>query len=98
MTSVYRASLSTISSFAVLIAISATVRAADDGQWTMPGKNYSSTRYSELAEITSDNAKGLHPVWDLFDRCAGWPSGAAPRRQQHDVRRYALPQLTTGQP
>ena len=32
----------------------------------------------ELAEITSDNANGLHPVWDLFDRCAGWPSGAAP--------------------
>ena len=75
MTSVYRASLSTISLFAVLIAISATVRAADDGQWTMPGKNYSSTRYSELAEITSDNAKGLHPVWTFSTGVLGGHQG-----------------------
>lgn len=32
---------------------------ADDGQWTMPAKNYASTRYSELAEITEDNVKNL---------------------------------------
>lgn len=31
----------------------------DDGQWTMPAKNYASTRYSELAEITEDNVKTL---------------------------------------
>jgi lanthanide-dependent methanol dehydrogenase len=31
----------------------------DDGQWTMPAKNYASTRYSELAEITADNVKNL---------------------------------------
>ncbi|MER9232997.1 methanol/ethanol family PQQ-dependent dehydrogenase [Mesorhizobium sp. M0622] len=31
----------------------------DDGQWTMPAKNYASTRYSELAEITEDNVKNL---------------------------------------
>lgn len=31
----------------------------DDGQWTMPAKNYASTRYSELAEITEDNVKAL---------------------------------------
>lgn len=31
----------------------------DDGQWTMPAKNYASTRYSELAEINADNVKGL---------------------------------------
>jgi PQQ-dependent dehydrogenase (methanol/ethanol family) len=32
---------------------------ADDGQWTMPAKNFAATRYSELAEITTDNVKDL---------------------------------------
>jgi PQQ-dependent dehydrogenase (methanol/ethanol family) len=41
----------------------AAAPAAEDGQWTMPGKDYASTRYSGLAEITAKNAKGLHPVW-----------------------------------
>ncbi|MER8578845.1 methanol/ethanol family PQQ-dependent dehydrogenase [Mesorhizobium sp. M1423] len=31
----------------------------DDGQWAMPAKNYASTRYSDLAEITEDNVKTL---------------------------------------
>jgi PQQ-dependent dehydrogenase (methanol/ethanol family) len=31
----------------------------DDGQWTMPAKNYASTRYSDLAEITESNVKNL---------------------------------------
>jgi PQQ-dependent dehydrogenase (methanol/ethanol family) len=31
----------------------------DDGQWTMPAKNYASTRYSDLAEINEANAKTL---------------------------------------
>jgi PQQ-dependent dehydrogenase (methanol/ethanol family) len=32
---------------------------ADDGQWTMPGKNYAATRFTDLKEITSDNVDGL---------------------------------------
>ena len=40
-----------------------TMQAAEDGQWTMPAKDYSSTRYSGLAQITPANAKGLRPVW-----------------------------------
>src|SRR5258708_2261769 len=32
---------------------------ADDGQWRMPAKNFASTRYSELAEINTDNVKNL---------------------------------------
>ena len=36
---------------------------ADDGQWLMPAKNYASTRYSELAQITAQNVKSLRPVW-----------------------------------
>ncbi|RWM75608.1 methanol/ethanol family PQQ-dependent dehydrogenase [Mesorhizobium sp.] len=42
-------------------AISPPAAAAppDDGQWTMPAKNYASTRYSDLAEINEANAKTL---------------------------------------
>src|SRR5262245_27227977 len=35
----------------------------DDGQWTMPAKDFASTRYSALAQINAGNATGLHPVW-----------------------------------
>src|ERR1700678_3579379 len=31
----------------------------DDGQWTMPAKNYAQTRYSELTEITPQNVGAL---------------------------------------
>ena len=37
--------------------------ADDDGQWLMPAKNYASTRFSELNEITTDNAKNLQVAW-----------------------------------
>ena len=37
----------------------ASAAPAEDGQWTMPAKNYASTRYSELAEITAENVKNL---------------------------------------
>jgi glucose dehydrogenase len=30
---------------------------ADDGQWIMPAKNFASTRYSGLDQITTDNVK-----------------------------------------
>jgi PQQ-dependent dehydrogenase (methanol/ethanol family) len=35
----------------------------EDGQWTRPAKSFSSLRYSQLAEITTANVKGLRPVW-----------------------------------
>jgi lanthanide-dependent methanol dehydrogenase len=34
----------------------------DDGQWSMPSKNYAATRYSSLTEITPQNVKKLEPV------------------------------------
>src|ERR1700722_7869668 len=34
----------------------------DDGQWTMPSKNYASTRFSSLKELTPQNVKGLQPL------------------------------------
>src|SRR5688572_32990167 len=47
----------------MLLAGSLVAQSPDDGQWTMPGKNNASTRYSGLAEITVANAKALRPVW-----------------------------------
>ena len=35
----------------------------EDGQWLMPAKNYSSTRFSGLTEINADNVKNLHLAW-----------------------------------
>jgi glucose dehydrogenase len=35
----------------------------DDGQWTMPSKNYASTRFSALSELTPANVHGLVPVF-----------------------------------
>src|SRR5215510_10005308 len=37
----------------------------DDGQWTMPGKDYAATRYSALAQLTTANVGGLKPVWSF---------------------------------
>src|SRR5919197_5275581 len=37
--------------------------AAEDGQWTMPAKNFENTRYSGLDQIKIDNAKNLRVSW-----------------------------------
>src|SRR5215207_4314836 len=36
---------------------------ADDGQWTMPARNYASTRYSALTQITGQNVAQLKLAW-----------------------------------
>ena len=38
---------------------------ADDGQWTMPSKNYASTRFSALTELNPQNVRGLTPVFSF---------------------------------
>jgi len=35
----------------------------DPNQWALPGKDYALTRYSELNQITTANAKNLKPAW-----------------------------------
>jgi lanthanide-dependent methanol dehydrogenase len=35
----------------------------EDGQWTMPAKNYASTRYSGLDQINTENVKNLKVAW-----------------------------------
>jgi lanthanide-dependent methanol dehydrogenase len=37
----------------------------DDGQWAIPGKNYSSTRYSSLGQITTANVGKLRQAWSF---------------------------------
>jgi PQQ-dependent dehydrogenase (methanol/ethanol family) len=44
-------------------ALASFTQAAEDGQWTMPAKDYASTRYSGLTQITPGNAARLRPVW-----------------------------------
>jgi lanthanide-dependent methanol dehydrogenase len=41
------------------IAPPASAAPAEDGQWTMPAKNFASTRYSDLNEINTENVKNL---------------------------------------
>src|SRR5436305_1485742 len=35
----------------------------DDGQWVMPAKNFASTRFSALDQVTPANAKQLKVAW-----------------------------------
>ena len=46
------------------LAIAATTDpAADDGQWTMPAKDYASTRFSRLNEINTTTVNRLRVAW-----------------------------------
>ena len=49
--------------------------AREDGQWTMPGKDYASTRYSGLTSITATNAGRLSPVWTFSTGVLGGHEG-----------------------
>jgi PQQ-dependent dehydrogenase (methanol/ethanol family) len=43
--------------------VPASADVAEDGQWTMPAKNYASTRYSGLDQINTENVKSLKVAW-----------------------------------
>jgi lanthanide-dependent methanol dehydrogenase len=47
----------------------------EEGQWSMPSKDYAATRYSTLAEITRANAARLHPVWTFSTGVLGGHEG-----------------------
>jgi glucose dehydrogenase len=47
----------------VLTVAAQTPSPADEGQWTMPGKNFQNTRYSALDQINIENAKNLRVAW-----------------------------------
>ncbi|HKP73011.1 MAG TPA: PQQ-binding-like beta-propeller repeat protein, partial [Pyrinomonadaceae bacterium] len=50
---------------------------AEDGQWTMPAKNYASTRYSGLDQINAGNVGSLKVAW-TFDTGVNRGQEAAP--------------------
>jgi lanthanide-dependent methanol dehydrogenase len=47
----------------------------DDGQWTMPGKDYASTRFSGLAQINRTNVTRLKAVWSFSTGVLGGHEG-----------------------
>jgi lanthanide-dependent methanol dehydrogenase len=55
--------LTTLGCLSTLSAGPSVAQAGSDAEWTMPAKDYSSTRFSKLAQITPANATGLRPVW-----------------------------------
>ncbi|HYD73464.1 MAG TPA: methanol/ethanol family PQQ-dependent dehydrogenase [Candidatus Binatia bacterium] len=46
--------------------IPASAAAPADGQWTMPARDYASSRYTDLNQITAQNAARLQPIF-TFD-------------------------------
>jgi len=56
-------------------AAGAPAPADEDGQWSMPSKDYAATRYSGLAGITRQNAGSLHPVWTFSTGVLGGHEG-----------------------
>ena len=55
--------LGALACLSTIAAGQAVAQAGSDGEWTMPAKDYASTRYSKLAQITPANATRLRPVW-----------------------------------
>ena len=53
----------------------AAADARTDAEWTMPSKDYAATRYSPLASINAQNARGLHPVWTFSTGVLGGHEG-----------------------
>ncbi|MGE5727354.1 MAG: PQQ-dependent dehydrogenase, methanol/ethanol family [Gemmatimonas sp.] len=56
-------------------ATSAHAQGAADGDWTMPSKDYSASRFSGLTQITSATVKSLHPVWTFSTGTLGGHEG-----------------------
>jgi alcohol dehydrogenase (cytochrome c) len=45
--------------------IEAAATAPEDGQWIRPAKDFASSRYSGLSEITTSNVASLKPAWSF---------------------------------
>ena len=57
------------------MAAAAPPATTEDGQWTMPSKDYAATRYSTLGDISARNARSLHPVWTFSTGVLGGHEG-----------------------
>ncbi|HET7791555.1 MAG TPA: PQQ-dependent dehydrogenase, methanol/ethanol family [Gemmatimonadales bacterium] len=74
-----RVSVSWWVSFSCALSCVACLRLAaqqsNDGDWTLPGRDYAATRYSPLAAITRANAARLRPVWSFSTGVLGGHEG-----------------------
>src|SRR6266576_374815 len=59
----------------LLLPILQGIPPRDDGQWTMPAKDYAATRYSGLSQITAQNAARLRAVWSFSTGVLGGHEG-----------------------
>ncbi|MGI8548183.1 MAG: PQQ-dependent dehydrogenase, methanol/ethanol family [Gemmatimonadaceae bacterium] len=60
-----RVAISSVLLSSAVCAVPIGAQGTEDGQWTMPGKNYAATRYSELAQIDVKNVGRLRSVWNF---------------------------------
>jgi PQQ-dependent dehydrogenase (methanol/ethanol family) len=69
----------TLNAVVAIAAATAVFAAASpsgpDDEWSMPSRDYAATRYSPLASITAQNARGLHPVWTFSTGVLGGHEG-----------------------
>jgi len=56
-------------------ALASPVHSQDDGQWTLPGKDFGATRYSGLTEITAENVAQLRSTWSFSTGVLGGHEG-----------------------
>ena len=59
----YRGPITFAATMLIAVAFAQPSPQAEDGQWTMPAKNFESTRYSGLDQIKPENAKDLRVAW-----------------------------------
>ncbi|MGE3525651.1 MAG: PQQ-binding-like beta-propeller repeat protein, partial [Gemmatimonadales bacterium] len=59
----------------LLLLPSALAAQADAQWWTLPGKDYAATRFSELTQISSANVARLRPVWTFSTGVLGGHEG-----------------------
>src|SRR5690348_10420594 len=70
-----RMTLPVVLATALAPAAAGAAGAVQRGSWTMPAKDYASTRYSELREITPASAPRLRPVWTFSTGVLGGHEG-----------------------
>ena len=75
-TSMHRSAFVVSLSLAIALAVApARAQRTSDGDWTMPSKDYSASRFSNLAQITPATVKSLHPVWTFSTGTLGGHEG-----------------------
>ncbi len=84
--------LAPLACLSALAAGPALAQAGADGEWTMPGKDYSSTRFSKLDRDHLGQRHAPAARMDVLHRGPGGSPGAAAGGQEHDVRRHPVAQ------